>query len=143
MSAENKAIVRRFFSEVVNRRDMALAEEIVASDYIEHPSLPGVASGLAGFKQFAAMLVGAFPDLHVTIEDMVAEGDKVAVRVSVSGTHRGLFMGQILPTGKRAQWVGIDILRIAGGKVVERWNQRDLLGLMQQLGAIPAPGQAR
>lgn len=85
------------------------------------------------------MIRAAFPDLHVTVEDMVAEGDKVVARVTMSGTHKGEFMG-IAPTGKQITVGIIEILRIAGGKVVEHWNVVDSLGMMQQLGAVPAPG---
>jgi predicted ester cyclase len=83
----------------------------------------------------------AFPDLHFTIEDIVAAEDKVAIRATVHCTHLGLFMG-MPPTGKQAIWTGIDISRIAGGKIVELWAEYDYLGLMQQLGAIPSMGQA-
>lgn len=140
MPDTNKAIVRQFFNEVVNRRDLTVADRIMAQDFIDHPPPPpGMPPGLPGFKQFASMLVGAFPDLHVTVEDLIEEGDKVAARVTVQGTHKGLLMGQIAATGKRAEFTGIDIFRITGGKIAERWNHRDLLGLMQQLGALPAP----
>jgi len=138
MSVEaSKALVRRFYEDVVNKGDMRLAEEVLAADYVEHPSFPGTPSGLAGFRQFVAMVATAFPDLHVTVEDVIAEGDKVAARVTVSGTHRGVLLGTIQPTGTHATWTGIDLIRIADGKIVERWSQRDLLGLMQQLGVIP------
>lgn len=120
---------------------MAVADQIMARDFVDHPGPPpGMASGLAGFKQFASMLVGAFPDLHVTVEDLIEEGDRVAARVTVNGTHRGLLMGQFPATGKHMAVTGVDIFRLAGGKIVERWNHRDLLGLMQQLGAVPKPG---
>jgi steroid delta-isomerase-like uncharacterized protein len=136
-SDTNKALVRRFYEDVINKGDMRLAEDVLAVDYVEHPGLPGGESGLAGFKQFVAMVGTAFPDLHVTLEDLISEGDKVAARVTVSGTHKGVFLGSIAPTGKHVTWTGIDLIRIAGGKIAERWNQRDVLGLMQQLGAIP------
>jgi steroid delta-isomerase-like uncharacterized protein len=137
MSIEaNKALVRRFFEDVINKGDMRLAEEILAADYVEHPGLPGGGSGLEGFRQFVAMVATAFPDIHVAVEDLIAEGDKVAARVTVSGTHSGVFLGSIQPTDRHVVWTGIDLFRVSGGKVVERWNQRDLLGLMQQLGVI-------
>ncbi|MBI4203170.1 MAG: ester cyclase [Chloroflexi bacterium] len=136
MSEENKAIVRRFFDEIINGRDMALAERLIAADFTDHPQQPDASPGLAGFLQFAVMVVTAFPDLYVTVEDMIAEGDKVAARVTVRGTHKGLLMGRVAPTGKAAEWTGVDIFRIAGGKIAERWTQRDLLGLMQQLGVF-------
>lgn len=82
------------------------------------------------------MLTGAFPDLHVQVHDVFGEGDRAAARVTVSGTHRGVFMGAIQPTGKHASWDGIDIFRIKEGLITERWNSRDLLGMMRQLGVV-------
>lgn len=138
MSAEeNKAIVRRFYEQAINTGNLHLAEQLLAPDYQEHPPLPGGGTGFQGFKQFVAMISTSFPDLHVAIKDIVAEGDKVAVRLTVSGTHKGALMGKIPPTGKHVTWRGLDIIRIADGKIVERWSERDLLGLMQELGAIP------
>lgn len=141
MSAENKAIVRRFFEEALNKGDMSVVEELIDQNYIEHGGPVGQPSGIEGFKQFIAMVATAFPDFQVSIEDLIAEGDKVVARVTVRGTHKGTLMGNIPPTGKHATWTGIDIFQIAGGKIVGRWNQRDLLGLMQQLGVIAAPEQ--
>jgi predicted ester cyclase len=139
MSAEaNTAIVRRFFEEVVNGWNLAAADELVAHDFIEHGALPGLPPGRDGFKQFLAMLADAFPDLHVTIEDILTDRDKVVVRLSIRGTHRGELMG-IPPTNKPATWSGIDIVRIAGGKMAERWGERDLLRLMEQLGVTQPP----
>lgn len=134
---ENRTLVRRFFEEVINKGNLHLAEDLLAANYVEHPPLPGGGTGLTGFQQFVSMVSTAFPDLHVTLEDIIAEGDKVVVRLTVSGTHRGMFMVKIPPTDKHVTWRGIDIIRIADGKIVERWNERDLLGLMQQLGVIP------
>jgi hypothetical protein len=82
------------------------------------------------------MVTGAFPDLHVEVHDVFGEGDRVAARLTVSGTHRGVLMGTIQPTGKHAVWEGIDIFRIRDGHIMERWNSRDLLGLMRQLGVV-------
>ena len=140
MSTEdNKALVRRFFEEVLNQRNMALIDETVSLAYIEHtPS--GPVYGLEGFKQFVNMYFSAFPDVHYTIEDMVAEGDKVVTRWTGRGTHQGPLMG-IPPTGKQATVTGIAIDRFEGGKFVESWLEFDALGMMQQLGVIPAPGQ--
>jgi hypothetical protein len=80
------------------------------------------------------MVAGAFPDLHVHVEDVLGEENKVVVRLSVHGTHEGVLMSDIQPTGKEAKWTGIDILEIEGGKIVGRWSERDLLGMMRQLG---------
>ena len=136
-SEDRKALVRRFFDEAINKANFESAEKLLAADYVEHPQLPVASTGFSGFKEFVEMLSIAFPDLHVTIEDMVAEGDKVVVRLSISGTHKSTFLGSIPPTGKHVTWRGIDIIRIADGRIVERWGERDLLGLMQQLGVLP------
>jgi steroid delta-isomerase-like uncharacterized protein len=142
MLAENKVIVRRFFEEAINKGNMVMVEELMAQNFIEHGSAPGQPSGIDGFKQFIAMISTAFPDLQVTVEDMISEEDKVVVRLTVRGTHKGKLMGTIPPTGKQAVWTGIDILRVVNGKIVERWSERDLLGMMEQLGILPAPGQS-
>ena len=137
---DNKAIIRAYVETIFNQRQVDRAGELVASDYVDHAALPGQAPGLEGVKPKWAMYLAGIPDLRVTIEELVAEGDKVAVRRSSAGTHRGELMG-IAPTGRRATITGIDILRIAGGKIVERWAEDNGLAVMQQLGAIPAPGQ--
>lgn len=142
MSAEHKTIVRRFFEEAVNKGNLTVVDELIAQNYLEHEGPVGQPPGLEGFKQFVSMITTAFPDLQVTIEDLIAEGDKVVARVTVRGTHRGTLMGRIAPTGKSVTWTGIDIFQIADGQIVGRWNQRDLLGLLQQLGAIAEPGQS-
>lgn len=130
----NKQLVMRFFEEALNDGKLELLDEIMAADYIEHGAPPDRPPGREGFKAFLGMVAGAFPDLHVHVEDVLAEGDKVAVRLTVHGTHKGVLMGDIQPTGRQAKWTGIDILEIEGGKIVGRWSERDLLGLMQQLG---------
>jgi steroid delta-isomerase-like uncharacterized protein len=141
MSEENKAVVYRYCEEVVNQRRIDLAEEIFAPDFVNHAAVPGQESGLESLKQFFAMIDAGFPDFQVTVEDLFAEGDKVAVRFTFLGTHEGEFMG-IAPTGKRVTMPGIDILRVVDGKIVELWGQEDMLGMMQQLGTIPSAGQA-
>jgi predicted ester cyclase len=131
MSTEDhKALVRRFYEEVFNKKNMAAIDDFVAPNHIE------------GAKQSITMYLTAFPDLHVTVEDMVAEGDKVVARLTVRGTHQGAFLG-IPPTGKQVTGTAIDVNRIADGKSVEHWNEMDTLGLLQQLGVGPVPGQAR
>lgn len=110
----------------------------LAPDAIDHNPVPGMAPGREGIKKAFAEGRDAFPDQHVTVDDMVAEGDKVACRVTLTMTQRGAFMG-IAPTGKRVTLSGIDILRIAKGVVAERWGEFDMLGLLQQLGAVIAP----
>jgi len=140
VSAENKTIARRFYEEVWSKGNLAVLDELVASNFVDHNPLPGLAPDLEGFKQVFTMFRTAFPDLHMTVEDMIAEGDMVVSRVKVRGTHKGDLMG-IAPTGKQVTLEAIDITRIAGGKMVERWGIIDMLGMMQQLGAVPLPGQ--
>lgn len=138
MSVENnKAIVRRFYHELVNHGRLELADDLMSSEYVEYGNPSN--SGIDGFKEFVTRLSGAFPDLRVSIEDLIAEGDKVVARVMVYATHRGTFMGSIAPTGTKVSFSGIDIFRIADGKILGRWNQRDLLGLMTQLGVDSLP----
>jgi len=127
--------------EVFDRGNISLIDELFAPDFVEHEELPpGIPGGSEGVKQLSTMFRSAFPDFKATIDDMIAEGDKVVVRGTWSGTHEGEFMG-IPPTGKRVSFGVIDIVRIEGGKFVEHWGQMDNMGLMQQLGLIPAPGE--
>ena len=141
MSTEqNKALVRRL-EEVFNRGNMSMVDELFAPDFVEHEELPpGIPPGREAVKQLTTMFRSAFPDFKATIDDIVAEGDKVVIRQTWSGTHKGEFMG-VPPTGKSVSFGVIDIIRIAGGKFVEHWGQMDMMGMMQQLGAIPTPGQ--
>jgi predicted ester cyclase len=131
---ENKALARRLYEEVISQGNLAAVDDLVSSDFIEHNVLP-VPPGRDSFKDFVTMLHTAFPDLVFTIEDLLSEGDKVVVRGIVRGTHRGVFRG-IAPTGKPVHWTAIHILRVSGGQFTERWVEVDMLGLLQQLGAI-------
>jgi len=141
-SEENKALVRRFYEEVFNQKQLDRAGEFVAPDYLDHGAVPGQGPGLEGAKQQRwAMYFAAIPDLHATIDDMVAEGDKVVVRYTAEGTQLGQLPG-IPPTGKRFRTSGISVYRLAEGKLAEQWEQADMLGLMQQLGVLPARGSA-
>jgi steroid delta-isomerase-like uncharacterized protein len=137
MSAEeNKAIVRRFF-ELMNEGGFAGVGEVWTEDLTWHGSF-GEIRGLEAFIQMGAAFFAAFPGLHISIEDVIAQGDKVAVRITWQGTHQGEFMG-IPPTGKPVTVTGINLYRVANGKIVEEWWQEDILGLMQQLGVLPPP----
>jgi steroid delta-isomerase-like uncharacterized protein len=141
MSLEaNKEVIRAYVETIFNQRQVERADELVAPDYLDHTALPGQAPGLEGAKQKWAMYLAGLPDLRVTIEELVAEGDKVAVRRSYAGTHRGELLG-IPPTGKQVRLGGISIFRLDGGKIAEQWEQLDRLALMQQLGVLPTPGQ--
>jgi steroid delta-isomerase-like uncharacterized protein len=141
MSVEdNTEVIRAYVETIFNQRQVDRAAELVAPDYLDHAALPGQAPGLAGAKQKWAMYLAGIPDLRVTIEELVAEGDRVAVRRSYEGTHQGELLG-VPPTGKHVRISGISIFRLAGGKIAEQWEQLDRLALMQQLGALPTPGQ--
>jgi steroid delta-isomerase-like uncharacterized protein len=130
MSEENKAIIRRL-ADVWNKGDISVLDEIVAVDYIAH-NPTGDVMGLEGFKKEAKMYRTVFPDLNFTIEDIVAEGDKVVTRWIARGTHKGELKG-MAPTNKKITITGININRFSGGKIIERWGYRDDLGMMQQL----------
>jgi steroid delta-isomerase-like uncharacterized protein len=140
MTEENKAFERRLYEEIYIKKNNAAIEQFFASNWVCHPSPPGMPLGLEGMKQQHAMTSIAIPDMQVKLEDMVAEGDKVACRWSATGTHKGEFMG-VPATNKQITMSGIHIDRIAGEKVVETWNYSDILGVMQQLGAIPSIGK--
>jgi steroid delta-isomerase-like uncharacterized protein len=141
VSEQNKQLIRRAVEEVWNGGNFDVVDELVASDFIVHAALPeDEVHGPEGAKQYFAMLRQAFPDLHFTIEEQIADGDRVVTRWTATGTHTGTFQG-IPPTGTRSTTSEIDIDRIANGKVVECWMQMDRLGLLQQLGAIPVPEQ--
>ncbi len=133
---ENKAIDRRIVEEVWNRKNLALVDELVDANFVLHGVGGPDLKGPEGFKQFVNINATAFPDFHVTIEDMIAEGDKVVSRVTAWGTHQGDFMG-IAPTGKQFEVTAIIISRYAGGKMVEGWLVNDVLGMMQQIGVVP------
>jgi steroid delta-isomerase-like uncharacterized protein len=136
----NKVLVRRFVEEVIGRGELEAVEELVAADYAYHA--PGMeVGGREGVKQLFAMLRGAFPDWRESVEDLIAEGDKVVFRVTGRGTHQGAFMG-IPPTGRPVTVAGTDVVHIRDGKIVEHWANFDQLGMMQQLGALPMPGSA-
>ena len=138
---DNRALVRRFVDEVQSAGNVDLIDEICSPGFVNHSAPPGVPADREGVKIIAAMFRRAFPDSHFTVEDMVAEGDKVATRKTFRGTHEGEFMG-IPPSGRTVNVGLIDIVRISGGRVVEHWSMGDSLGLMQQLGAIPRPEES-
>ena len=140
MSEQNKAFVRRLIEEVIGKGNFGLVDELVSPDYVGHSAFPET-NTREGHKQFFMALRRAFPDLRITVEDQVAEGDKVVTRWTARATHQGEFAG-IPPTGKSAVMTGIDIDRVIDGKLVECWTNADNLGLLRQLGAIPDPAAA-
>ena len=142
MSTEqNKALVHRFYQEVFNQKNLVAIGDFLDQQIIEHDLPPGLPGGIDGSRQFIGMYLAAFPDLHLTAEDLIAEGDKVTARFTLRGTHTGEFMG-LPPTGRKVTMTGIQIVRTADSKIAENWINADTLGLLQQLGVIPAPGHA-
>jgi predicted ester cyclase len=136
---ENTATIRRFFDEL-NKLNVAGLDDVCTPDFKLHfPGAPG-ALPREGAKQFFGMFFAAFPDIQHTLEDQLAEGDKVAVRLTIRGTQQGEFQG-IPATGKAITMTSLNILHFANGKIAEQWVETDSLGLLQQLGAIPTPGQ--
>src|ERR687886_107331 len=139
MSADNKAAIRRFIGQAFNAGDLAVVDELVATDYVLHFT-PEV-HGPEGMKQFITAYRTVFPDYTCTIDDQVAEGDKVVTRWTVRGTQKGELMG-IPPTGRQVSLGGVAIDRLVDGQVAETWLEADVLGMLQQLGVVPAPGRA-
>jgi steroid delta-isomerase-like uncharacterized protein len=132
---ENTALVRRFYEEVWNRGNLDVADEVFARDYVRHDLRPSKAEpGPAGQKHVAADFRRAFPDLRFEVDLVVSQDDFVAARWTAEGTNSGAWGGQP-PTGQSARFSGVNIFRFEEGKVVEIWNHRDDLGLMEQLGA--------
>jgi steroid delta-isomerase-like uncharacterized protein len=138
---ENKALVRRFYEEVFNNKNMAGVDAFVAPNIIDHSLPPGTPGGIESVRQAVTMLLTAFPDLHLTLEDIIVEGDRVAVRWTMRGTHQGASLG-MPPTGKQFTIPGVSLLYLERGKVVEAWIVQDQLSMLQQLGLVPAPAQA-
>lgn len=134
MAHHEKSIVRKFY-EILSTGDLDAADKVVAADYVNHNAVPGQTQGLEGYKQAVTSLRTAFADLSFTIEDQVAEGEKVASRYLVRGTHKGEFLG-IAATGKTVAWSAQVLQRVADGKVQESWLQWDQLALLKQLGAV-------
>ncbi len=134
---ENKAIYRRIWDELLNKGNLAVVDELVAPSYVFHDP-QGSFSGPQGLKQFITAFRSAFSDMQFTVEDMIAEGDKVVKRWTLRAKHTGDFMG-ITPTGKQVEITGTSIGRFADGRSVEDWEALDHLGLMQQLGVVPPP----
>jgi predicted ester cyclase len=146
MSEANKELVRRHFEEIFNRHDFAVCDEIMAEDYVEHALAPfgqdepGRVNGPQAMRASAEWLLAQFPDMHMTIEAMVAEGDTVAVRVLSEGTNLGPLNGVVPPTGKRFSARQSHWYRVADGKLAEHWATREDLPTMLQLGVIQPPG---
>jgi steroid delta-isomerase-like uncharacterized protein len=142
MSVEqNKAVARRYYDEVLNQGHLSVLDDIAAEDYVENDPFPGQGNGRTDFKARVATLLTAFSPCIFTIEDVVAEGDRVVVRWHSSGTHSGAFLG-MPPTNRDYTIAGIDIHRLANGRMAEHWHVVDQLSQLQQLGMIPSPSAA-
>jgi steroid delta-isomerase-like uncharacterized protein len=138
MAQENSAMIRRWFEEVWNDGRMEAIDEMASPDVIGHGQAQhDIDVGLKQFKKFAATLRSAFPDMKVVIDQTIEQGDKVVARWTATMTHKAAFLG-FAPTGKRATVTGTSIQRISHGKIVEGWDNWDQLGLLVQIGAVPA-----
>jgi len=135
---QNKAVIQRLVKELWNEGHAAVLDEMFAANFVDHTAPPGSTPGREGLKQLVAMFGAAFSNTSTTVDDLIAEGDKVAWRWTFRGTHSGPFMG-IPATGKAITLTGITIDRVVGNQIVERWNQADFTGMMQQLSVTPAP----
>ena len=140
LTETNKTVSRRFFEEVWNKGNLAVLNEIIAQDHVNSGpgTLPGLPNGPEGTKQFVTVYRNAFPDVHFTIDEQIAEGDKVVTRWTAQGTHKGELLG-IPATGKSFPVTGISVERLVNGKIAESWGIFDQFGMMQQLGVIPTP----
>jgi steroid delta-isomerase-like uncharacterized protein len=132
---ENKAIVRRF-QEIYNTNDLEALGEVVAEDLAMPKVMTGMPTGLEGAKRVHAITLIGMPDWHTHIDELIAEGDKVVARITMTGTHTGDFWG-FPATGNKVNFTGIYIVRIENGKIVEHWGEEDGVSLMQQLGVLP------
>ncbi len=142
MSVEaNKVIVRRTFEEIFNQGHLALADAWVAATFVNHAAPADMLPGPESLKGHVVLLRTAFPDLHFRIEDLIADKERIAARVTFSGTHRGVFRG-FLPTDRPFVQSQMHMVRFVEGKIVEHWAVKDDLSLMQQLGIVPSSGQA-
>lgn len=130
---QNKAIVRRFIDEVFLARDFATADELLTDDFTPH-TWGATAAGKEGMKQAMERVSAGLSDTKMTIEDVIAEGDRVAVRITSSAVQSGEFMG-MAPSGKRYEIGEIHIFRVSDGRIAEHWHQADFMGMMKQLGA--------
>ena len=140
LTETNKALSRRFLEEVFNKGKLNVLDEIIAKDHVSTGpgTLPGLPTGPEGQKQLVTVYRNAYPDVHFTIDEQIAEGDKVVTRWTGRGTHKGELFG-IPATGKSSTVTGIAVDRIANGKIAESWGIFDQFGMMQQLGVIPTP----
>lgn len=141
MTANNTAIVRRVYDEILNQENKALIDELYAADVILHDPFMGTQTGREAFKQLLGVFDTGFPHHRVEVQQTITEGDWVAVVHMHTATHTGVFNG-LPPTGKTVRVPGVEVFRLAEGRIVEFWRHDDDLGLLMQLGAVPAPAAA-
>jgi len=134
---KNLAAVRRFVDGYKSGGDESIADEILDPGFANRSTLPGVPPDAEGAKNLFRVMRGAFPDLHVTIEDMLCDGDEVVTRQTFSGTHLGTYLG-VPGTGRRVAWGVIDILRLKEGRAIEHWSEANVLSLLEQIGGLPS-----
>jgi steroid delta-isomerase-like uncharacterized protein len=143
MAAQSTETSRRVFEEVWNNKKIDAVDQLMAAGYVHHdPQSPVASSGVESYKQFVSHYLNAFPDLHFTIDDEVADEQTIVSRWTATGTHQGDLPG-IPRTGRKFSVTGITMARIQNGKFIESWNNWDTLGLMQQLGVLPAEATSR
>ncbi len=139
---ETKSLVRRYVEQVLNEGNLNVLDELLSPNYKRYLSPRGAPLGPELQRQRLAGLRAAFPDVHLAIDDIIGEGERVVVCMTLSGTHRGTFQG-IAPTGKRVTVFAFDIIRVENGEFVEHWGGPDTLNLLQQLGAVVSAGPAK
>lgn len=137
---QNKIVVRRFVEEFKNKANHNIVDELFATNFLHHLKDPRLPPGREAIKLLGKTVVAAFPDVKATIEDLLADGDKVIERTTARATHKGEFSG-VPPTGKHVTWTEIHIYRFENGKIAELWSEIDFLGLLMQIGAIPTPSE--
>jgi steroid delta-isomerase-like uncharacterized protein len=143
MSADNKAIVRRLYEEVWNKRKLEIINEIISPSHaLQAPNISGSSIGPVAYRRNVSRFLAGYPDLHWTIVDIIAEKDKVVACWTISGTHRGDYMG-VPATNKKVSVDGITVHHIANGKIMDSYSNWDALGMMRQLGAVSALGQTK
>lgn len=135
---DNRRVVTRFVEEFKNNANHDIVDELFSTDFVHHLADPGLPPGRAVMKLLGQSIVAGFPDVHVTVEDLLADGDKIIERTTARATHTGEFNG-ISATGNKVAWTEIHIYRLKNEKIVELWSEIDLLGLLGQLGAVPGP----
>ena len=135
--ADYKALAQRWFTEVMNEGKLEVINEICSQDFVDHDPLPGTSPDFAGLKDFVTQVRSAFPDIETTAEDILVEGDRLAVRSTIRGTHKGDFMG-IPASGKKVEVSNYDFVRFENDQAAEHWGTIDSAALMEQIGATPA-----